>query len=257
MVLIRLPADDELSDEVKRLFETKIKSYIKVPVIGSYTRSLSYKPRLLENMADEHLHIMMTRELPRKTKEMIATAVSMTNSCTYCTVSHAGVLKAYFNFGDEELVELTQLTAHFSALGVLENAYSLLSDEDIPKATADTLKDIEGSLGRVPKVYRIMVADPDYLKITWEREKAIMNEGKIDATTKRIIALAILAKYRAGDLFKAHWAAAKREGVNMPQLMEALHVVHTFQKNNVHTTGLNFKEPPDDWWQELKRRFIA
>ena len=255
MPIVRIPKDNEISDEVKRIFNTKVKPYMGISTMGPYSRSLSYKPRLLENMGDEHLHIMPNRSLSRKVKEMIATSISMVNNCSFCTISHASVLKAHFDVSDEELIELAQLTAHFNALGNLENSYSVLSEEEnvIQPAKSGLLSEINDRLGALPKVYRLMALDPPYLKITWDREKALMDEGLIETVTKRLIALTVLARVNAKELFGVHWALAKKEGVNLEKLFEALHVMHTFQKNNVYTSGIQLKEPSQDWTQSLQQ----
>jgi len=111
-----------------------------------------------------------------------------------------------------------------------------------PSSTT-VLSEIGERLGVVPKVYRVMALDPAYLKITWNREKGLMYEGVIDTFTKRMIALTVLAKVMARELLSVRWSIAKRDGASLEQLFEALHVTYTFQKNSVHTSGMQLREP--------------
>lgn len=72
----------------------------------------------------------------------------------------------------------------------------LITEEEAKGKVKEVFNDIKESLGIdfVPNMYRVMAHKPDYLAITWDKTKAVMQDGgKLDKMTKEIIAVAVSA----------------------------------------------------------------
>ncbi len=256
LAVVRLFTDEELSEQVKKIFNEKIRAYAMSPVMGKYSRALAYKPVLLEELGDEHLHVMVTRTLPRRLKEMIAVAVSMFKGCSYCITSHVEMLKKLFNATDEEIVEIAAVVSHVSGLNIFEKFY--IKNEKLVHSVSEhkvgLLKEIKQTLGSVPLYYRIIAKDPKYLGMIWKREKATMFEGRLSRKEKEILALATCVADGALDSAKLHLKFLKKMGVRDEEIFECLTVVAAFMKNTTFTTGLQLDVPPPEWVAGLVRK---
>ena len=78
--------------KVKRIFN-EIKKTRKITKIPNFWKSIAHNPQLLERTWNNLKQIMRDGALDSVTKELIYVAVSITNSCSYCTRSHTFAAK--------------------------------------------------------------------------------------------------------------------------------------------------------------------
>ena len=78
--------------KVKKIF-SEIKKTRKISKIPNFWRSIAHNPALLERTWNSLKAIMKDGALDAVTKELIYVAVSITNSCGYCTRSHTFAAK--------------------------------------------------------------------------------------------------------------------------------------------------------------------
>ena len=76
----------------KKIFQD-IKKTRKIKSIPNFWRSLAHNPNTLERTWKNLKQIMKKGALDSVTKELIYVAVSITNSCEYCTRSHTYAAK--------------------------------------------------------------------------------------------------------------------------------------------------------------------
>ena len=82
------------STEVRAVYED-IKQTRKVDWINNFWKVIANDPAMLKRTWESLKQIMAPGALDARTKEMVYLAVSITNGCDYCTVSHtAGARKA-------------------------------------------------------------------------------------------------------------------------------------------------------------------
>ena len=79
--------EKKAKDKVKKIF-SEIKKTRKISKIPNFWRSIAHNPALLERTWNNLKAIMKDGALDAVTKELIYVAVSITNSCGYCTRSH-------------------------------------------------------------------------------------------------------------------------------------------------------------------------
>ncbi len=79
--------EKQAKGKVKALFN-EIKKTRKIKKIPNFWRSIAHNPKLLERTWNNLKEIMRDEALNSVTKELIYVAVSITNSCDYCTRSH-------------------------------------------------------------------------------------------------------------------------------------------------------------------------
>lgn len=110
----------------------------------------------------------------------------------------------------------------------------LLSDEEATGETKELFDDIRDRFGMVPNFFRALAAaDPDWLKLNWERWKQIMGrERELDRKTKEMIALAVSFVNDCGYCTGAHEPMAKMAGAGDEELTELREVVELFASFN-------------------------
>jgi len=82
MATVELIQDDKAIGKVREVFED-IKATKEIDFVPNFWRGLASSPILLEQVWDEVKAVMGDGALDRMTKEMLAYAVSATNSCDY------------------------------------------------------------------------------------------------------------------------------------------------------------------------------
>ena len=92
MKLIKPIKQSNASLRVKKIFQD-IKKTRKIKSIPNFWRSLAHNPNTLERTWKNLKQIMKKGALDSVTKELIYVAVSITNSCEYCTRSHTYAAK--------------------------------------------------------------------------------------------------------------------------------------------------------------------
>ncbi|HWT99850.1 MAG TPA: carboxymuconolactone decarboxylase family protein [Terriglobales bacterium] len=87
MALTRMIEEHEASPEVKAVYDD-IKATRQVDWINNFWKVLANDPKTLKRTWEDLKQIMAPGALDPLTKELIYLAVSVTNGCEYCTVSH-------------------------------------------------------------------------------------------------------------------------------------------------------------------------
>ena len=87
MALAKMIEEQDASPEVKAVYED-IKVTRKVDWINNFWKVLANDPKTLKRTWEDLKQIMAPGALDPLTKELIYLAVSVTNGCEYCTVSH-------------------------------------------------------------------------------------------------------------------------------------------------------------------------
>ena len=92
MNLFKPIKESDANLRVKKIFQD-IKKTRKIKLIPNFWRSLAHTPNTLERTWKNLKQIMKKGALDSVTKELIYVAVSITNSCEYCTRSHTYAAK--------------------------------------------------------------------------------------------------------------------------------------------------------------------
>jgi AhpD family alkylhydroperoxidase len=92
MPTVKLSEDNALDPRVRAVFED-IKAVKKIDRVPSFWRALAAHPEHLELCWTRAKAIMRPGKLDMRTKEIIALAVSITNSCRYCINAHTTALQ--------------------------------------------------------------------------------------------------------------------------------------------------------------------
>jgi hypothetical protein len=79
---IRIVPESEATGETKEIYD-EIRDYFGIGVVPDIFKLVSTRPDLLRVMSEGYKAMFFAGVLPRAVKEMIATAVSSTNSCRY------------------------------------------------------------------------------------------------------------------------------------------------------------------------------
>ena len=110
----------------------------------------------------------------------------------------------------------------------------LLSDEEATGETKELFDDIRDRFGMVPNFFRALAAaDPEWLKLNWERWKQIMGrERELDRKTKEMIALAVSFVNDCEYCKGAHEQMATMAGAGDGELTELREVVELFASFN-------------------------
>lgn len=87
MALTKMIEEHEASPEVKAVYDD-IKATRQVDWINNFWKVLANDPKTLKRTWEDLKQIMAPGALDPLTKELIYLAVSVTNGCEYCTVSH-------------------------------------------------------------------------------------------------------------------------------------------------------------------------
>ena len=92
MTIFKPISEKQAKGRVKKVFD-EIKKTRKIKKIPNFWRSLAHNPDLIERTWNNLKQIMKKGALDPVTKELIYVAVSITNSCEYCTRSHTAAAK--------------------------------------------------------------------------------------------------------------------------------------------------------------------
>ena len=92
--------------------------------VSKIYKVLGRDPKLLKALWNLRNAVMEHGKLSRKTKEMIALAVSIANNCEYCVYAHADELKK-LGVSQEEILEVAGVVALLSSFNALYNGLKL------------------------------------------------------------------------------------------------------------------------------------
>jgi len=92
MPMFKPISENEASGKVKEIFN-EIKKARKITEVPNFWKYLANNPETLERTWNTTSQVMKAGALDPATKELIYVAVSMTNSCEYCTKAHTFAAK--------------------------------------------------------------------------------------------------------------------------------------------------------------------
>ena len=119
--------ENKAKGKVKKIF-ADIKKTRSIKKIPNFWRSIAHNPELLERTWDNLKQIMRKGSLDPVTKELIYVAVSITNSCEYCTKSHSYAAKKK-GASDEMLKEMIAVVGLANKNNKLVDAYQVEVDK--------------------------------------------------------------------------------------------------------------------------------
>jgi uncharacterized peroxidase-related enzyme len=116
---LRVPADDEVPDEVKE--HVWAKPLEKLGFLPNVLRTFALRPRHLLSW-NEHMNEVMLGDsgLTKAQREMIAVAVSAANRCHYCIVAHSAAVRKLTK--DPQLAEQLATNYRYAELEPKERA---------------------------------------------------------------------------------------------------------------------------------------
>lgn len=127
MAIVALIEYENASPEVRAVYDD-IRATRKVDWINNFWKSLANDPATLRRIWASVKEVMRPGELDSLTKELIYVAVSVTNNCEYCILSHTasatskGMTPAMFN-------EMMAVVGLANETNRLSNGYRIDVDE--------------------------------------------------------------------------------------------------------------------------------
>ena len=120
-------SENEASGKVKEIFN-EIKKARKITEVPNFWKYLANNPETLERTWNTTSQVMKAGALDPVTKELIYVAVSITNSCEYCTRSHSYAAKKK-GATDEMLNEMIAVVGMANETNKLVEGYQVEVDE--------------------------------------------------------------------------------------------------------------------------------
>src|SRR5512146_386101 len=126
MATVPLIEYGQASPAVRAVFDD-IKTTRNVPDVNNFWKALANHPELLKRTWENLREVMQPGALDILTKEMIYVAVSIVNSCAYCTHSHTASATAK-GMTAEQYQELLSVVAMATQTNALANAMQVPVD---------------------------------------------------------------------------------------------------------------------------------
>ena len=126
MATVGYVEEADAPDEVREIY-AEIKEWFGLPFVPNLFKVMANHPAYLEATWRRLKVILGPGRLDRKTKEVIALAVSATNNCGYCIDAHTAALRQ-LGFGDPELTELMAVVDLFNGFNRLLDGLRVESD---------------------------------------------------------------------------------------------------------------------------------
>jgi AhpD family alkylhydroperoxidase len=133
MPTMPLVAETTTDPRVRAVFDD-IKTTKKIDRVPDFWRVLANHPEHLELCWSRAKAIMSPGKLDLLTKEIIALAVSITNSCRYCINSHTAAVQK-LGLSREQLGEMLAVVGLYNQLNKLADSFQVEPDVQ-PKADA-------------------------------------------------------------------------------------------------------------------------
>jgi len=127
MPMFKPISENEAKGKVKEIFD-EIKSVRKITEVPNFWKYIANSPETLERTWKATSQVMKAGALDPVTKELIYVAVSMTNSCEYCTKSHTAAAKKK-GATDEMIKEMIDVMGVANQNNKLVEAYGVEVDE--------------------------------------------------------------------------------------------------------------------------------
>lgn len=129
MTTVRMVEYEDASLEVRAVFDDIMDSR-GIDFVPNFWKTIAHYPPTLKAVWSHLKRVMAPGALDGLTKEMIAIAVSATNSCEYCVNSHiAGARK--LGMTDAQFGELMAVVGMFNQTNKLVEGYQVQVDERI------------------------------------------------------------------------------------------------------------------------------
>lgn len=131
MSMVPLIEEREAGAEVRTVFDD-IRATRNTDWINNFWRALANDPATLRRTWESLKEVMAPGALDPLTKELIYLAVSITNSCAYCTASHGAAAKR-LGMSKEMLAELIAVVGMANETNRLADGYRVPVDERFEK----------------------------------------------------------------------------------------------------------------------------
>ena len=127
MAIFNMIEENEATGKVKEIFED-IKQKRNIKSVNNFWKMLANEPETLERTWNSLQQVMKKGALDDMTKELIYSAVSITNSCEYCIKSHssAAIKKGA---SKDMLAELNAVVGMANETNKLVESYQVKVDE--------------------------------------------------------------------------------------------------------------------------------
>ena len=126
MPTVKLVPEDSTDPIVRKVF-ADIKETKKIDFIPAIWRALATHPQHLESCWTRLKAIMQPGKVDLLTKEIVALAVSVTNSCRYCINSHTAAAQK-LGLDNAGLGEVLAVVGLFNQMNKLADAYQVEPD---------------------------------------------------------------------------------------------------------------------------------
>jgi AhpD family alkylhydroperoxidase len=133
MPTVKLVEENDPNPLVRKVF-ADIKATKKIDRVPAIWRALATNPQHLELCWSRLKAIMQPGKIDLLTKEIIALAVSATNSCRYCVNSHTAAVQK-LGLDNEALGEVLAVVGLYNQMNKLADAYQV--EPDILPQTSD------------------------------------------------------------------------------------------------------------------------
>ncbi len=127
MAVVPLLDDSEAGPEARAVF-ADIRRTRNTDFINNFWKALANDPPTLRRTWDSLKEVMAPGALDPLTKELIYLAVSITNSCAYCTASHGAAAKR-LGMSKQMLSELIAVVGMANETNRLADGYRVPVDE--------------------------------------------------------------------------------------------------------------------------------
>jgi uncharacterized peroxidase-related enzyme len=127
MSMVPLVEESEAGPEVRAVFDD-IRKTRNTDWINNFWRALANDPATLRRTWESLKEVMAPGALNPLTKELVYLAVSVTNSCAYCTASHGAAAKR-LGMSKEMLGELIAVVGMANETNRLANGWRVPVDE--------------------------------------------------------------------------------------------------------------------------------
>src|SRR3954452_8932708 len=131
MPTVKLIDENAAGPEARAVFDD-IKASRNTDWINNFWKVLANDPATLRRTWESLKEVMAPGALDPLTKELIYLAVSITNSCAYCTASHGAAAKR-LGMSKEMLAELIAVVAMANETNRLADGYRVPVDERFEK----------------------------------------------------------------------------------------------------------------------------
>ncbi len=131
MAQVHLVEESEATGLVKDVYQD-IMATRKLSKVPNYWKALAHQPALLAVSWEKLKVVMAEGALDRRTKEIIAVAVSATNNCDYCLQSHTDALRG-LGLGDSEIVELMAVVDFFNGSNAMASGLKVEYVPPVPQ----------------------------------------------------------------------------------------------------------------------------